>query len=72
MRKGQHKAWSDEDIERLREHIAKGGSVARACIIFRRSEQACRTQAKALGLHFPTIRELRKKAFGTERFVSGL
>lgn len=54
-----YKAWSDEDIERLREHIARGGSVARASVMFGRTKAAARAQAASLGLRFLTVRELR-------------
>jgi hypothetical protein len=38
--------------------------------MFKRSEQAVRTYAASLGLKFPTIRELRKKALGSENLAS--
>jgi len=56
------RAWTPEDDERLRAHIAAGGSAARAVAIFRRSQQAIRTHAAELGLRFPSIRELRARA----------
>jgi len=62
--------WSDEDTERLRRHIAAGGSVATAAVRFKRSEPAVRTRAKTLGLRFLTIKERREKALGTRRFVT--
>jgi hypothetical protein len=40
--------WSDENIERLRQHIAGGGSAARAAAMFKRTEAA--VKAKVLGL----------------------
>jgi hypothetical protein len=60
------RTWSEVDTERLRQHIMQGGSVHRAAVIFKRSPQALRHQAFALGLKFPTIRELRKRANGSE------
>jgi hypothetical protein len=62
----RNRPWTDEDTERLRQHIARGGSATRAAIMFKRTEQAVRTYAASLGLKFPTIRELRKKALGSE------
>jgi hypothetical protein len=59
--------WTVEDAERLRQHTERGGSRARAAIMFKRSEQAVRAHAATLCLKFPTIRELRKKATGSER-----
>jgi hypothetical protein len=50
-------------------HIEQGGSAARAAVIFKRTEQAVRAHAGACGWRFPTIRELRKRATGSERYV---
>jgi hypothetical protein len=58
------RVWSEEDTERLRWHIERGGSVGRASVIFKRTEQAVRTHAGTFGWKFPTIKELRKKAIG--------
>jgi hypothetical protein len=58
------RVWNEEDTERLRHHIARGGSAFRAAAMFKRSEQAVRAQASLLNLKFPTILELRKKACG--------
>jgi hypothetical protein len=58
------RAWTIEDDERLRQHIARGGSAGRASVMLRRSEQSVRTRAAELGLKFPTIRELRLRAGG--------
>ena len=60
-----HRGWSDEDSERLRAHIARGGSLARATVIFGRTEQALRAHAAVLGLKFLTINELRRRAKGS-------
>ena len=60
------RVWSAEDTERLRLHIERGGSAARAAVIFRRSEQAVRTHAGQYGWKFPTIKELRRKAVGAD------
>ena len=61
-----NKVWSTEDTERLRLHIESGGSAARAMVIFKRSEQAVRAHASANGWRFPTIKQLRRRATGTE------
>jgi hypothetical protein len=58
------RAWTTEDDERLRSHIARGGSAGRASVMLKRSEQSVRTRAAELGLKFPTIRELRARAGG--------
>jgi hypothetical protein len=59
------RAWTPDDDERLRSHIARGGSAGRASVMLKRSEQSVRTRAAELGLKFPTIRELRARAGGT-------
>jgi hypothetical protein len=64
-----HRSWTDEDTARLQQHIERGGSAARAAVIFKRTEQAVRAHASACGWRFPTIRELRKRATGSERYV---
>lgn len=69
MKRANNRVWSEEDTERLRQHIAGGGSAARAAVIFRRSEQAVRAHAAANGLKFPTIRQLRFRATGSPRYV---
>jgi hypothetical protein len=61
-----HRPWSLEDSERLRQHILRGGSLARATVKFARTQQALREQARTLGLKFVTIRELRKRAAGAQ------
>lgn len=64
-----HRSWTSDETERLRSHIEGGGSAARAAVMFKRTEQAVRAHASACGWKFPTIRELRKKATGSERYV---
>jgi hypothetical protein len=64
-----HRPWTQEDTERLKQHIGRGGSAARAAVMFKRTEQAVRAHASACGWKFPTIRELRKRATGSERYV---
>jgi adenylosuccinate lyase len=62
----RHRVWTDEDVERLRKHIARGCSLARATVIFGRTEHALREQATTLGMRFPTIQELRRRAAGLD------
>jgi hypothetical protein len=64
-----HRSWTPDDTERLRLHIERGGSAARAAVVFRRTEQAVRAHASTCGWKFPTIRELRRRATGSERYV---
>lgn len=46
-------AWTDSDIDRLRRHIAAGGSAIRAAAKFRRKIVAVQLMAKKLGTPFP-------------------
>jgi hypothetical protein len=63
-KRSNSRVWTDDDTQRLKEHIAAGGSAPRAAIKFKRTEAAVRAHASELGLRFPTIRQLRKRAFG--------
>jgi hypothetical protein len=58
--------WSVQDIERLRQHIESGGSAVRAALMFKRTEAAVKAKALELGLKFPTIQQLRRRARGDE------
>ena len=61
----RHRSWTAEETEQLRAHIARGGSAARAAVIFKRTEGAMRAHANACGLKFPTINQLRRRALGS-------
>lgn len=63
-KRANSRVWTAEDSERLRAHIASGGSAARASVKFKRTTAAVQARASELGLKFPTVRDLRKKAFG--------
>jgi hypothetical protein len=52
--------WSAEDDERLCRHIARGGSAPR-----RGNVQAVKGHAATRDLKFPKIRELRRRALGS-------
>jgi hypothetical protein len=71
-RRPNKRAWTEEDTERLRVHIERGGSAMRAAVMFKRSEQAVRTHAHACGWKFPTINELRRRAAGPPVQQQGL
>lgn len=60
----RHRSWTDEQTERLRAHIERGGSSARAAVMFRRTQGAVRAHAATCGLKFPTISQLRRRAAG--------
>lgn len=59
MRRKQ--AWTEEQCERLRQHVATGGSVFRASAMFGLSVSGLRTKARELGCPFPSLREERAK-----------
>jgi hypothetical protein len=63
----RHRSWTDEETRRLRAHIERGGSAARAAVMFHRTQGAVRAHAATCGLKFPTISELRRKAAGSPR-----
>ena len=56
--------WSAEDIEQLRRHIERGGSAARASVMFKRTEAAVKAKAVELGLKFLTVKQLRRRSRG--------
>lgn len=66
----RHRSWTDEETQRLRAHIERGGSAARAAVIFNRTQGAVRAHAAACGLKFPTVSELRRRAAGSLQFAS--
>jgi hypothetical protein len=67
LNRSNSRTWTDDDTERLRLHIAAGGSAYGAVAKFNRSTQALRTKAAQHGLKFPTIRQLRKRAAGPDQ-----
>jgi hypothetical protein len=66
----RHRSWTDEETRRLRAHIERGGSAARAAVMFHRTQGAVRAHAAVCGLKFPTISELRRKATGSPQGAS--
>jgi hypothetical protein len=56
--------WNEDKLQRLRQHVANGGSVARASVIFGTSVSQVRQKAREGGFPFPTLREnqARQKA----------
>jgi hypothetical protein len=62
----RHKTWTPEDTERLRLHIERGGSLARAAVVFKRTEASVRDHAGKHGWKFPTILQLRRRALGLQ------
>jgi hypothetical protein len=61
MRRPTKTSWSAEDIERLKAHVAAGGSAARAASIFKRTILAVKQVARREGCPFPHDYSLRRK-----------
>ena len=53
--------WDEQQMDRLRQHVASGGSLMRACVIFKRPMFQLRLKANELGCPFPTLRQGRGK-----------
>lgn len=53
--------WNDQQVERLRKHVAGGGTAIRAAVIFGISISSVREKARQLGCPFPTLREERTR-----------
>lgn len=53
--------WDEQQLQRLRQHVASGGSVLRAAVIFRKSTGHVRDKAREIGCPFPTLRESQAK-----------
>lgn len=61
MRRPTKTSWTEDDIARLKAHVAAGGSAARAAIIFKRSIPAVKQTARREGCPFPHDFSLRRK-----------
>lgn len=61
MRRPTKTSWTEDDIARLKAHVASGGSAARAAIIFKRSLLAIKQAARREGCPFPHDFSLRRK-----------
>jgi hypothetical protein len=58
------RAWTPEENERLKVMIAKGHRMAAA---FKRNLISIRSQARKLGIHFPSIRQMRREMNEAQR-----
>lgn len=67
MKRPTKTSWTEDDIARLKAHIAAGGSAARAAIIFKRSMMAVKQAARQAGCPFPHDHALRKKLRALEQ-----
>jgi transposase-like protein len=55
------RAWTPEENERLKAMIAKGDPPFRMVAAFKRNLISVRSQARKLGIHFPSIRQTRRE-----------
>lgn len=60
------KAWSEADLKKLQKLQAEGASLLRAAASLKRPTASIRKRAKALGLHFPGVREIRREITARE------
>lgn len=61
MKRLTRTSWTEDDIARLKAHVASGGSAARAATIFKRSILAIKQAARREGCPFPHDFALRRK-----------
>jgi hypothetical protein len=61
MRRPTKTSWTEDDLARLRAHVASGGSAARAAIILKRSIVAVKRAARREGCPFPHDFSIRRK-----------
>jgi hypothetical protein len=52
--------WDAEEIDRLKQLVATGVSLARAAVTLKRTRVSAQTQARKVGTPFPTMRETKK------------
>jgi len=61
MKRSAKTSWTEEDLARLKAHVASGGSAARAAVIFRRTVLAVKQAARREGCPFPHDFSMRRK-----------
>jgi GcrA cell cycle regulator len=54
------RAWDADDIDRLKQLVLSGVSLARASVTLKRTRVSAQTQARKVGTPFPTARETKK------------
>ena len=68
-------AWSDEDLKRLAEIVAAGGTAVRAAAALKRRIISCQNQANKMGTPFKNVltvrKEMKVKFAAAERSASG-
>ena len=55
------KAWSEQDVDKLKALVESGISALRVSVALKRSRAVVKLKARALGIPFPTEAELRAK-----------
>ena len=53
-------AWTDEELERLKQLASRGVSLLRACVAMRRSKSSLRLKARLIGMPFPDSRHIKR------------
>ena len=67
-----YKAWTDQDVERLRALVGSGASALRVSVILKRSLSMIKKKAHDIGAPFPSEAELRaKRRFIFENSING-
>lgn len=61
------RAWSDSDLERLRELHLAGATLLRASAALKRPSASVKKRARELGLHFAGVRDVRREIHARER-----
>ena len=54
------RAWDKEQIDRLKQLVTAGVSLARAAVMLKRTQVSAQTQARKVGTPFPTARNVKK------------
>jgi hypothetical protein len=55
-----NRPWDADQIDRLKQLVAAGVSLARAAVMLKRTRVSAQTQARKAGTPFPTARETKK------------
>jgi GcrA cell cycle regulator len=60
----QNRSWTDDEIQKLRDMVAKGASALRTGVVLKRSTHTVKLKALALGIRFPAVQR-----FSIERIL---
>ncbi|SNS23301.1 hypothetical protein [Tardiphaga robiniae] len=61
------RAWQDADLEKLKQLHAEGATLLRACAAMKRPMASVKKRARELGLHFASVREVRREISAREQ-----